>query len=233
MTGSTDATPTVLDRIDFGLRRVERWTALIAGAFVMVITAFGVAEVVMRKLFNAPIFGQIDFVAQSMVPVALLGMAYCQNLAGNVRMTLVIDRVGPQARRALELFATLIALILIAYVTYASFTQIDHAGRAYIALANFFRHTGLKADAPATVAAIASARVLERAKLLAAFFRVAYLFSAAMPGVIPDIGWRERADGAMELTLPESRRALIGDRVLGRIAQLAKVCGRRIDVAVV
>ena len=73
MTGSTDATPTVLDRIDFGLRRVERWTALIAGAFVMVITAFGVAEVVMRKLFNAPIFGQIDFVAQSMVPVALLG----------------------------------------------------------------------------------------------------------------------------------------------------------------
>ena len=125
MTGSTDATPTVLDRIDFGLRRVERWTALIAGAFVMVITAFGVAEVVMRKLFNAPIFWQIDFVAQSMVPVALLGMAYCQNLAGNVRMTLVIDRVGPQARRALELFATLIALILIAYVTYASFTQTE------------------------------------------------------------------------------------------------------------
>ncbi len=118
-------------------------------------------------------------------------------------------------------------------IAYASFTQIDHAGRAYIALANFFRHTGLKADAPATVAAIASARVLERAKLLAAFFRVAYLFSAAMPGVIPDIGWRERTDGAMELTLPESRRALIGDRVLGRIGQLAKVCGRRIDVAVV
>ncbi|MCC0056220.1 MAG: TRAP transporter small permease [Rhodobiaceae bacterium] len=62
-------------------------------------------EVLLRKLLNAPIFGQVDFVEQLMVPVALLGVAYCQAQGGNVRMSLFLDKTSGRMRWAGELLS--------------------------------------------------------------------------------------------------------------------------------
>ncbi|WP_197945410.1 exopolyphosphatase [Oricola thermophila] len=118
-------------------------------------------------------------------------------------------------------------------IAYGSFTQIDHPGRAYIALANYFRHDGLKNPTLAPeIRTITSDRIWERSRYLGAFFRVAYLFTAAMPGVIGDITWREKEDGSMELVLPRRLAELHGSRPLGRINQLSKVVGRPIALVV-
>jgi exopolyphosphatase/guanosine-5'-triphosphate,3'-diphosphate pyrophosphatase len=118
-------------------------------------------------------------------------------------------------------------------IAYGSFTQIDHPGRAYIALANYFRHDGLKnATLAPEIRTITSDRIWDRSRYLGAFFRVAYLFTAAMPGVIGDVTWREREDGAMELILPRRLAELHGSRPMGRINQLAKIMNREIALVV-
>ena len=118
-------------------------------------------------------------------------------------------------------------------IAYGFFTQIDHPGRAYIALANYFRHDGLKNGTLAPeIRKITSDRIWERSRYLGAFFRVAYLFTAAMPGVIGDVTWREKEDGSMELVLPARLAELYGSRPLGRVNQLAKTVGRDISLVV-
>jgi exopolyphosphatase/guanosine-5'-triphosphate,3'-diphosphate pyrophosphatase len=118
-------------------------------------------------------------------------------------------------------------------IAYGSFVQIDHPGRAYIALANYFRHDGLKNPTLAPeIRKITTDRVWDRARYLGAFFRVAYLFSAAMPGVIGDVKWREAKDGAMELVLPPAMAELYGARPLGRVNQLSKIVDREINLVI-
>ncbi|GAB4349961.1 MAG: exopolyphosphatase [Oricola sp.] len=116
-------------------------------------------------------------------------------------------------------------------IAYGSFTQIDHPGRAYIALANYFRHDGLKnATLAPEIRKITSDRIWDRSRYLGAFFRVAYLFTAAMPGVIGDITWSENEDGSMRLILPRRLAELYGSRPLGRVNQLAKTLNREISL---
>src|SRR5690606_3069275 len=67
----------------------------------------------------------------------------------------------------------------------AAFIGIEHSGRAYLALANFYRHEGLIDEALSPrIREIASTRLMERARALGATLRIAYLISGAMPGVV-------------------------------------------------
>lgn len=118
-------------------------------------------------------------------------------------------------------------------IAHASFTGIDHPGRAFIALANLFRHEGVFEDRFAPeLANLAGPSYLERARLLGAIMRVVYLLSASMPGVLPRLDWREDSDGTLTLLLPRDLAHLNGERPAGRIAHLAKVTGRQVKIEV-
>jgi exopolyphosphatase / guanosine-5'-triphosphate,3'-diphosphate pyrophosphatase len=79
-------------------------------------------------------------------------------------------------------------------ISQASFVGIDHPGRAFLALAVFFRYEGVSSDAaPAEMMRLVDEATLARAKKLAAALRLAYVLTAAMPGVLP----RDRARGRM------------------------------------
>ena len=66
-------------------------------------------------------------------------------------------------------------------IAHAAFVGIDHPGRAYLALAIFFRHVGLLHDEELSprIRELASTRMLDRARVLGAAMRVAYLVSAS------------------------------------------------------
>ncbi len=117
-------------------------------------------------------------------------------------------------------------------IAHASFIGVDHPGRAYLALATMFRHDGVFQDEIAPqLADLAGPRHLERARILGALLRVVYLFSASMPGVIPRLAWRE-SDGGLVLVIPHDLAEMMGERPTGRMAQLSKVLGRPIGIAV-
>lgn len=118
-------------------------------------------------------------------------------------------------------------------ISHAAFVGVDHPGRAFLGLAPFFRHEGVFGDTIAPeMRALAPPRYLERARLLGAMMRVAYLFTAAMPGVMPRLVWEERPGGALALIIPRDLAALDGERPAGRVAHLAKVSGRRLELVV-
>ncbi len=113
----------------------------------------------------------------------------------------------------------------------AAFIGIDHPGRAFLALAVYYRHEGTGAEATSPrLREIASPRLIERARAIGATIRVAHMISAAMPG--PVSRTRIEARGSeLVLVLPRDLEPLAGDRVMRRLAQLAKLPGKQAGIA--
>lgn len=108
----------------------------------------------------------------------------------------------------------------------ASFIGVDHQGRAYLALAVAYRHMGLSDDAVSPrLRELVSSRMLDRARILGGAMRLAYLVSAAMPGVLSRTPLICR-DGKLNLTIPKDLAPLAGDRVFNRLKGLARIIGR-------
>ncbi len=108
----------------------------------------------------------------------------------------------------------------------AAFVAVDHPGRAYIALAVFFRHVGLADDELSPhVRELVSARMLDHARILGAAMRVAYMVSASTPGVLPKTPLRVER-GTLVLRLRGNNAALNGERVVNRMRTLARLIGR-------
>jgi exopolyphosphatase/guanosine-5'-triphosphate,3'-diphosphate pyrophosphatase len=118
-------------------------------------------------------------------------------------------------------------------IAHASFIGVDHPGRAYIALANMFRHEGISGDGVSPeMRDLATPNYVERARILGALLRVVYLLSASMPGIIPKLRWETGDDGVLRLVIPKDHAGLMGERPAGRMNQLAKVLGRPMELVV-
>ena len=74
-------------------------------------------------------------------------------------------------------------------------------------------------------AALASARMLDRARIVAAAIRLAYLVAAAMPDVLPRTPV-VCVKSKVVLTLPADLADLASDRLYSRVKQLARLIGR-------
>jgi exopolyphosphatase/guanosine-5'-triphosphate,3'-diphosphate pyrophosphatase len=110
-------------------------------------------------------------------------------------------------------------------ITNAAFVGIDHPGRAYLALAIYYRHAGLiEEELGAGLRELAPLRYRESARALAGAFRVAYLVSGAIEGVLPRTKLRRRRE-AVELVLPEELADLRGARLESRVRQFAALGG--------
>jgi len=116
-------------------------------------------------------------------------------------------------------------------IAHTSFVGISHAGRAFIALANYYRFEGLNDDgATEPLATIATPLYIERAKLLGGLLRVVYLFSASMPGVVRNLSFRRSTspDLDLEFVVPAEYHDFAGERLEGRLQQLGKLTNRRL-----
>ena len=113
----------------------------------------------------------------------------------------------------------------------ASFVGIDHPGRAFLALATSYRHLGIDEDVSPQIRALVSARALDRARLLGAAMRVAYIVTAAMPDVLTRTPMLADIDN-VTLHLPADLADLGSDRLQNRLKQLGRLIGRgaRIEV---
>ncbi len=111
-------------------------------------------------------------------------------------------------------------------ISHAAFVGVDHPGRAFLALAVFYRHAGIGDDEPSPhVRELATTRILDRARVLGAAMRVAYLVSASMPGVLPKCPLKVEK-GKLVLRLEGKMASLDGERLFNRVRQLGKLIGR-------
>ena len=112
-------------------------------------------------------------------------------------------------------------------ITNGNFGSISHQGRAFVALAVFYRYAGLSEEnePPGTIRDLLTPAMDERARLLGAAFRVAHLISAARPGVLPATHFRSGGRKLM-LVFEHQMVDLVADRVGSRFKQLARLVGR-------
>src|SRR5262249_45571636 len=97
---------------------------------------------------------------------------------------------------------------------------------ASISLAVFFRHVGLvDEELSPRLRELISTRVLDRARVLGAALRVAYLVSASTTGVLPKTPMVVER-GRLLLRFDNGFKALAGERVFVRLRQLARLIGR-------
>lgn len=111
-------------------------------------------------------------------------------------------------------------------IAHAAFVGVDHPGRAFLALAVFFRHAGTQVDDELSprLRELVGTRALFRARVLGAALRVAYLLSASMRGVLPRTPLTVE-NGTLVLTLEGAMADLAADRVVTRLRSLGKLVG--------
>jgi exopolyphosphatase / guanosine-5'-triphosphate,3'-diphosphate pyrophosphatase len=111
-------------------------------------------------------------------------------------------------------------------IAHGSFVAIDHPGRAFLALSVYFRHAGLsEEELSPRLRELATTRMLDRARVLGAAMRVAYLLTAGQAGVLPRTPMQVKR-GKLILKMPGSYRELASERLAGRLRQLARLIGR-------
>lgn len=108
---------------------------------------------------------------------------------------------------------------------------VDHAGRAYLGMAVAYRHIGMDEDVNPLIRGLATPRLMDRARIMGALQRVAYIISASSPGVLARVKLT-CARGELLLTLPPDLADLAGERLAGRMKQLARLLGRKPALAI-
>jgi exopolyphosphatase / guanosine-5'-triphosphate,3'-diphosphate pyrophosphatase len=109
-------------------------------------------------------------------------------------------------------------------ISQAAFVGVDHSGRVFLALTIFYRYEG--EDCDDDLNRLLDDESSSRAHLLSNVFRLAYILSAAMPGMLPKIGLTLGDTKTLILRLPKKLADLMGERVDKRLQGLAAEMGR-------
>jgi exopolyphosphatase/guanosine-5'-triphosphate,3'-diphosphate pyrophosphatase len=111
-------------------------------------------------------------------------------------------------------------------IAHGAFVSIDHPGRAYLALSVYFRHAGLsEEELSPRLRELATTRMLDRARVLGAAMRVAYILTAGQSGVLPKSPMQVKR-GKLVLKLRGRIARLESERLYSRVRQLARLIGR-------
>ena len=117
-------------------------------------------------------------------------------------------------------------------IAHAALSGIDHPGRAFLALAVYFRHTGqVKDELGARLTGLATKRSLKRARILGAAIRSAHMLSIGMQGVIDKTRLSYDGDNFV-LTLPRAQQPLDGERLQRRFGVLAELLDKKAVVRI-
>ena len=117
----------VLARVDAWLGGLEKGLNLAAGLLIFALMFLGVAQIILRSVFRAPIFGYIDIVEVSMVGFAVLAISFVQRAGGHVRMELLVARFRGRALWIAEAAGTALAVFIVAVLIPYSYRHFERA----------------------------------------------------------------------------------------------------------
>lgn len=101
--------------------RLEDGMNLIAAGSIFFLMFVGVFQVVGRTAFDTAIYGYIDYMEQASALFAFLGVSYAQRTGAHIRMDLVLRGFSKRFLWSMELFAILVALVIITILVDTTF----------------------------------------------------------------------------------------------------------------
>ena len=117
-----------LSRLDRSLYRVERFFALIAGIFTLMLMVLAVVSVGGRELFERPLPGYVDWISQALPFIAFMGLAFTQRDGGHIRMDIVIGQLRGRALWFAELLTSVATLVILILLIWGAWS---HFGRSF------------------------------------------------------------------------------------------------------
>jgi TRAP-type C4-dicarboxylate transport system permease small subunit len=127
------------------------WAAyLVAGAVLIADWALVVANVVMRRVFQQPVLGTVDFTTYALVISTLFAAAVTFRNDQHIRMDFLLVYAGPRARRVLDVTAHLVgAAVFLALLYYSSAVLWEYYERGTNLIGDFtFRKAWVFAAVP-------------------------------------------------------------------------------------
>ena len=116
-----------LNCIDLALHRLESILNIFSGLIVFGLMFLGVAQILLRTVFRAPIFGYIDIVEIAMVGFAVLAISYVQRVGGHVRMELFVSKLRGRAHWTAETVSTALGLFIVGVLIPYSYFHFERA----------------------------------------------------------------------------------------------------------
>ena len=104
------------------LRAVDglcRWAAYASAAILAALFVLGFVEILSRKILNYSIPIALEYSQYMLVILMLGGSAWALREGGHIRVTLLLQALGPRARRVVDFAATTFALIISLFLTRA------------------------------------------------------------------------------------------------------------------
>lgn len=100
------------------LSKTERVGAVIAGAFILIMTLLTTADVIMRYVFNSPIKGNYELQPMLLIGVVYLATASVQSRRGHISLDLITSHVSGVNQSTLSLFSDIVFLAFSALITW-------------------------------------------------------------------------------------------------------------------
>ncbi|MEW6670922.1 MAG: TRAP transporter small permease [Thermodesulfobacteriota bacterium] len=115
-----------LDRLD----RVVRATALWGGGLMLVgLMGLTVVDVVLRYLFNSPIYGARDVAKLVLLVMVALSVAYSARTGGQISIEVFSSMMGARLLRWIEVFVRCVAIGMLTVLTWRLWYSGQNAGK--------------------------------------------------------------------------------------------------------
>jgi TRAP-type mannitol/chloroaromatic compound transport system permease small subunit len=92
----------------------------LAALFIFGLMVVGVAQIIVRLVWNLPIPGYIDYVEQSMAVIAFAAIGYAERVGAHIRMDYLMQSLAGRAQLIAEFIVTAIAWVTAGLLTYAT-----------------------------------------------------------------------------------------------------------------
>ena len=110
-------------------------------------------------------------------------------------------------------------------IAHGSFIGIDHPGRAYLAMSNYFRHEGLSgSNMSLRMRDVSGLHLRSLARITGAALRLAHVAVGELPGILPRISIRLEGEVAIML-IPDELHMLRHSKLERRFANFARLLG--------
>lgn len=121
-----------------GWARTVRIAYWIAGAVLVADWALVVANVVMRRVFQQPVLGTVDFTTYALVISTLFAAGVTFRNDQHIRMDFLLVFVGPRTRRALDIAAHVVgAAVFLVLLYYSTLVVLEYHERGTKLIGDF------------------------------------------------------------------------------------------------
>lgn len=111
------------------IETIGQWLKYIAAALLIGVAVLITIDVVLRGLFNKPIIGVAEIVANGIVIIAYLQLSYTVGISAMLRSELLVSRLKSRAKMFFEACTGFLGILFFGLIAWSSYTPLLRAFR--------------------------------------------------------------------------------------------------------